>query len=966
MKKIIALSLLLAFAIPAAWGMYPKVRNFSKREYRAGTQNWDITQVKDGCMYFGNNAGLLEFDGASWARYSLPNFTTVRSILYDETDRRMYAGGSREFGYFSISETGEFVYESLSAEIADSFDIGEVWDIHKVDNSLFFCGDRKIVKILPAKTQSFDFAHKIDCTATAGSSFIISSVETGPMILAGEFFVSLSGAEMLKGKKVCAILLHSDKRLFFVTEQSGIYVYDDGTVSRYVSALDPLLERDRLFSAAIDGNVIALGTVSNGVLIHNLDTGGVLTLDKKSRLQNNTVLSVFFDSDSNLWLGLDNGLDLVMLNNPEYLLLKEDGEFGAGYCSLISGGKVYIGTNQGLYWGCDNSAVGSYRSMDFTPVRKLHGQVWCLKEIDGTVFCGHDSGLYEINSTEARKIEGVDGIWNLIRLNRPEPLILGCSYSGLFLLRKTGGSWNFAGWVDGFREVSGMFEEDSDGRIWFSHWITGLYRLTLSEDCDSVVDIDYFGINRGLPSDWNNAPFRFNGDFVFSSDGGYYYLDRTSDTMLPHAGLNSLFGSSQVGMCRLKEDPAGNLFFTAPDFFGVAFNDGDGNYRLDSLSLKFLSTEIINGFEHMLFPREDIVLLSTENGFSVIDLKDLRNEPSSTGYRRNVFIKEISLSGSEHPLYSSRRAVDRIDPLTLSYKQNSIAIEYALPEYRSGTAIMYSCFMENYDSVWSDFSQANSKEYSRLRNGHYKFMVRSQNYFTGEISETGFDLEITPPWYKTTMARVIYILLGCLFVWLVTRILTIVADKRVSKVKREKEREIRVQRERFEKEAREKEKELIILQNQGLEYDLKLKSNELANSTLNLVRKNEILLKIETEINKVIPGLSTQDNPKAVSHLKKIRSEIRDNIEHDVDWTTFEHNFDMVYQDYLKRLKDNYPKLSINDLKLCAYIRMDLHTKDIAPLMNMSYRSVEMTRHRLRTKLGLSRDVNLAVFLQNF
>ncbi len=71
-------------------------------------------------------------------------------------------------------------------------------------------------------------------------------------------------------------------------------------------------------------------------------------------------------------------------------------------------------------------------------------------------------------------------------------------------------------------------------------------------------------------------------------------------------------------------------------------------------------------------------------------------------------------------------------------------------------------------------------------------------------------------------------------------------------------------------------------------------------------------------------------------------------------------------ENYLKRLGDDFPGLNLNDKRLCAYLRMDLQSKDIAPLMNISVRSVEMARYRLRKKMGLGREVNLSEFLQNF
>ena len=145
------------------------------------------------------------------------------------------------------------------------------------------------------------------------------------------------------------------------------------------------------------------------------------------------------------------------------------------------------------------------------------------------------------------------------------------------------------------------------------------------------------------------------------------------------------------------------------------------------------------------------------------------------------------------------------------------------------------------------------------------------------------------------------------------------------------------------------------------------KADDLAASTMNLQRKNELLQRISVDIDKTIES-EKRGEPSEV-RLKRLRalSElVRENIVHDNDWQKFQHNFDLVYDDFLKRLGEKFPSLSLSDKRICAYIRMDLGSKDIAPLLGMTVRSVEMTRYRIRQKIGLTREDNLTAFLQKF
>jgi DNA-binding CsgD family transcriptional regulator len=136
---------------------------------------------------------------------------------------------------------------------------------------------------------------------------------------------------------------------------------------------------------------------------------------------------------------------------------------------------------------------------------------------------------------------------------------------------------------------------------------------------------------------------------------------------------------------------------------------------------------------------------------------------------------------------------------------------------------------------------------------------------------------------------------------------------------------------------------------------------------MNLIRKNEMLTDIMGNISKASEEIKKNGDVNAVlTRLGKMERNIKQNIEQDKNWKRFEENFDLVYENYLKRLGDNYPELNMSDKKICAYIKMDLSSKDMAPLLNMSVRSIETNRYRIRQKLQLGREVNLSDFLQKF
>lgn len=966
MRRLLSLIVVVVASIHSLEAAYPRVRNFYKNVYKAGTQNWDITQTPGGCMYFGNHTGLVEFDGTKWDQYYVYNGTAIRSLKYVAEENRLYAGAFDEFGYFETGPDGRLVYTAMKYHFEGEGMMTEFWEIHRIGDAMYFCTDLAIFKYLDRElAHTYKFGSKVDCSATIYNSLFVATRDDGPMIMSGDIFIPLPGAAKLAGKKICGLLPWGDNKILIATDMHGLYIYNGSDVIPYTTVFDRSLRADQIYCAAIDRETLALGTIRNGLYVIDISTGQGIHINRAAGLQNNTILSLYFDMDSNLWLGLDNGIDYVMLDLPDYSVFTKESHYGAGYSSLVYDGKLYVGTNQGLFYTrYDSPATGTG---EFSPVKYPVAQVWHLSEIDNTLFCGHDQGLLIIKNGVERNISGLDGIWKVMPLRGRDDLILGCSYRGLFILRKSGGEWSLSHHIDGLNESSAMFVEDTDGKIWFTHWMKGLYRLTLDEDKMKVANVDYFGVNKGLPTDRNNIAYSVDGGIVFSSEKGFYTYDREEDRMVVEDKLNHLFVNDMPEYIRIHDLGQGDLLFVSQSTCAIAVGDGNGGYTMDSLSLRHISHELIIGFEDINMLDDDTMLVGTENGFSIIDLARVR-KLEQTRQSHPIFIKSVwSTNRQDRLLYGERGNIDAVCAMEqLPYRDNSIRIEAASPEYRDPSAVEYSFLLEGYDANWSNYSQTSIKEYTRLSGRNYVLRVRAKNNFIQEITETELRFSVSPPWYLTNAAQIGYLLIFLLLMWLLVKFFNKRSDRKVRAMERKKEKEIKEQRLHFEEAAREKEKELVMLQNEALEYNLRSKSQELASSTLNLIRKNEILMKLEEHIGMVIPNVAAGNVNNAAAELRKVQKEIRENIEHDNDWDKFASNFDLVYENYLKRLGERYPNLNMNDKRLCAYLRMDLQSKDIAPLMNISVRSVEMARYRLRKKMGFSRDVNLSEYLQNF
>ncbi|MDR0798217.1 MAG: hypothetical protein LBN18_00435, partial [Dysgonamonadaceae bacterium] len=920
MKKAILLLVCLALS-EAIFAIYPSVHNFSRKESNAGTQNWDIIQTANNWMYFANNKGLLEYDGYHWSLYPIANYTNVRSLFYNQGEERIYAGAFNEFGYYQRDDRGLLRYHSLSQLLAPGDrNFNEIWRIHQNSDQLFFQGDREIFCMKDEQIKKLNFPHKIEHSGIVHDILMIATMEDGILTLTGDLFIALPGGDLLKHKKVCAILPVNTQDILFVTALNGMYIYNGSQVIPYTTDIDAFLYENQVFCAELSGSQLALGTIRNGVVIKDLKTNQTIYTNVASGLQNNTVLSLYFDRQDNLWLGLDKGIDYVMINSSIYNLFGNDRLYGSGYCSIVKGDKLYLGTNQGLYVTAFPIPT-SPEPFKIQLVDHVIGQVWSLTEIDETLFCCTDRGVFVVQKDHAGQIPKIDGTWKIIPLQRHPGYLLGSSYEGFFLLKKDGNQWKLVNRVSGFNESGGMFEEDRDGNIWFSHWIKGISRLTFNPEMTQFT-VEAFGTNKGLYTDHNNVISKINDEIVISSDGGFFRYDAEKNALVHDSRYEDLFGIRPYSL-RLTQMPSGDIWCVSPDYCVVAHKQKEGTYVVDNTSFfSSLKNNLIIGFENFNVADRMHIIASTENGFAWLN-KDKGMQKDVNSFFQ-VMIEKVILTNEKDSTVSGFLPVSATTP-EFRYNQNSIRFEFVAPEFRDMHAVTYSYLLENYDSDWSSYSESNTKEYTKLPEGTYIFHVRAFNSLDSQTVETAYKFTILPPWYKSIVFIILYflILVACI-VWLF-RYLKKRSEAGAREMAMQKDKEMQAQKELFKADAKEKEKEIVALKNQRLQYELRHKSQELANSTMNVIRKNEILLELNFDIEKMYEEIKKPDTTKAVQGIKKrlqsMQQEIKQNIERDDNWKKFEENFDMIYENYLKRLKEQYSSLSKSDLKLCAYLK---------------------------------------------
>ena len=227
----------------------------------------------------------------------------------------------------------------------------------------------------------------------------------------------------------------------------------------------------------------------------------------------------------------------------------------------------------------------------------------------------------------------------------------------------------------------------------------------------------------------------------------------------------------------------------------------------------------------------------------------------------------------------------------------------------------------------------------------------------GTITEpVTLKFKIKPAWYASIVAILIYIFIG---------LGGILASEYFyrNRLAKHHNRLNQVANEKRKTEKQNAEQEIIRLHNEKLQAEVAHKNMQLADSTMSVIKKNEMLIKIKDELAKQKEELGPRYPAR---YLQRFTTLIDKNISDDNDWEIFEVLFDQAHGDFFKRLKHSFPLLTQSDLKLCAYLKLNLSSKEIVPLLNISIRGVEIRRYRLRKRLLLSSDKNLVEYIMQF
>ncbi|NND78703.1 MAG: two component regulator three y domain-containing protein [Maribacter sp.] len=908
----------------------PPIQNFTPKEYDGEHQNWAISQASSKSIFIANHTSLIEFDGNKWNKSKLPYSTIIRSVKAH--GKKVYTGSYREFGYWEKDITGQLQYTSLSDKLKSPLATDEeFWDIMCIDNLVLFQSlDRiyiydtleDVIKIIEANTKKAKLhivKNKVYFQKEKDGLF---TIENGKAVL-------VSNDPIVTDQPIIGIYEAGDN-LMIITENSHFYLYDFKSFRSWQTDVDNL--GVKLYSSVrLKDRSFVLGSIANG--FYHLSTEGKLmrNINKTNGLNNNTVLSLFQDMDNNLWLGLDSGISVMNLYSPFNEFVDKLGNIGLVYAAMNHNGYLYLGTNQGLF----SRRIGT--SEEFKLIKGTEGQIWSLQLVHSTLFCGHNNGTFVVKGSNATLVSDFPGTWAVKPLKHKDNLVLQGNYNGLSILEKKSGSWSLRNIIEGFDISSRFFETDSlEVRI--NHEQKGLYHLELDQNLYKVTSVD----NR-LPLGHSSNLFQFKGRLFYKTNDGIYGFDSSLDEISLDSAMTQIaFVNNESPISIIIPDTPGQKlwFFTDSGIKYINQNTLSGKLGKTNIPMpNALRVDLgVAGFENISRIADDEYLIGSSNGYVTLDLDKVQSTDHNVNIN-SVYFGDYRTASTKTPLSTFGE---------FNYSQNNLKFEFGVTEFDKYTEVRYQHMLKGLYTEWSEWSKSPEVVFKNLPFGEYEFKVKAIVGNQNGKNIASYKFKILRPWYFSNFAIILYSL-GLILLFIIIH--------RLYKRHYRKKQEFLIRKNEKEMERRkleEKEKIGQIL-NEKLQDEIENKNRELAISTMSILKKNEFLNAVKDQLKESI------DNPK----IKSVIRNINRNIENVDDWKFFEEAFNNADKEFLKKLKSIHPDLTPNDLKLCAYLRLNLTSKEIAPLLNISVRSVEVKRYRLRKKMDLQHENSLTDYILN-
>jgi len=902
---------------------------YVSKDYKGHQVSYDAIFNDNGLLYVANAYGVLEFDGYNWNTIKLNNSKCPFSLAKAH-DGRIYVGGDNEIGYIEKDSKGISVYHSLTHLIPNNN--GKIGDwiatVVEYKNKIYFedmyaiyvYDGKKISVIKPGQNGKFLFLNDV-----AGDLMVMEEnkgigkikEDNSIQFLAGELsHLEIKGAEK------------TGENAYTFYSVNGIYFYNNATIRKHEGS--NYFENALIKNVSYTANSKIIGTEKNGCYILDNNFQIIQHLDQSnSVLQSNYAYGIDVNKQGDILIATDNGITIFNYSNSSYGIQENSNISGSGYSSLIVNNGMYLGTSQGLYF----NPAWKQSNSQYSKINGVKAFVYALFEFDGSIFCGDHADVYQLSGTEAKVISKTSwkGAWFFHEITGRKDIFLVGTFEGIDVYRKVNGNWQFSNTIDGYQHPARMFEFDTQGNLWVNSETNGLYCLTLDENFKKVEKKIEFCAKLKLKADFFKDIIKDGNTLKISSSQGIFSVENGN------VEKDDAFSSLPLKFERIRKIKDG-LLYTIVDGEPVVLRKYKNQYVIDSTNIINNTTLEMVGLAEMIKEYElNKFIVGTAQGFSLCDNLKPRK------FYGNTQITALKSLENDSVLDINNKEI------ILSYNNNSIVFNFsasAMEKFYPSTWYV-KLSTKDEEGEWRKNDGGNFKEYTNLPEGEYTFQVKSI-YRYKVLGETTIHFTVLPPWYRTTLAKVIYFLLVLAFAYFIYFLWKVRVQKITTRLLEEKKKEMLLQESTFKAEQ--------------LKMQLQEKEMDLSYVALNFAQRKELLQTIGVKLKALMHRDDISSN--LMKELKSMEYSLNNTEEEQEKWDNFQVHFNTEYNDFITKLQELDPKIKESMLLMCTYLRMGKNNKEIASLLNISLSALDKRKLRLKEKFNVPEEITLNEFLR--
>jgi len=868
-----------------------------------------VAQGEDDAMYFANNHYLLRYDGVKWEKYTLPNKTIIRSILIEGD--RIYSGSYKEFGYW-YRKDGKMHYVSITKNLRlfDEKDNEEIWKIFRFNGALYFQSFNDVFIYKEKHIKKIKFPFLISYCFVVDKDLYVASVAKGTFKMNGSRIANPKGWNILKNCVVHAIEKYQNKTYIF-TQKKGIFTVEKEGLKPWHNPLNEILKSATINVGKFTKNdKLIVGTGNRGVFVYDFKSDSYKNIDRKNVLMNNSILSIGFDKENDLWLGLDNGIAHVEINSPISIFYDNSGILGSVYSVATTNKGYLIATNHGVF---------EFDSGKFTMMPNTQGQAWNITEINNKYIIGHNDGTFSYDNGSLSKINNISGGWNLSKSSINNTYFQS-TYSGVVVYDNLSDLSQKKVIKDLSKPIK-YVAQNKKNEIWAADNYRGLYRV-LYDDNFKTKKVENITQQSKIKNDFGVKIFEFRNEILFLINNSWYTYNSITNKLEENELFNQNF-KKVSDIINIDEEH----FMVLQD--GILYHiKATGNkFAWNIIQAKYYKGKLIND-NIRIFKNANHYLLNLDDGFISLQLKYENKQNSAV--KVESFNDGNLVANDSKIKYNTELQINVISGIYGASKPN---LFYKLDNEKEFVSVSNGLIVLN-----------------NLSSGGHAIKVYKHDGANYD-NVANFEFSVAKPWYFSFWMILLYLLIigAVLFFYYKWNKL-----RYMQKLSLQAE-ELKHQREILEMELKaENELNMQEYQKHILELELQTKSSEVAGKSLSIAKQSEMIENIQNILD------SEKDFNKLKSEIKKA---IKINEVNKHEWEIFETNLNQIHNEFIINLSKKYPNLTPKDIKLCVYLKMNLSSKEIAPMMNISFRGVELHRYRLRKKLNLSQEENLSKFL---